>query len=160
MLLRLIGRFFTHTCPTRRNAARKIQRCFRNWQAWKRAAQRKDELRNKGTTAEDKLSWLWLLGFNCAGVVGGVAASGALYYYLISPAPPEGTGLGLDDIQNWTLFWLQLGYSALCACGLYAASPKRLSLLRMYSFTMLMFCAALLAAVSLRCHWYRHVAVL
>eukprot|EP01048_Picozoa_sp_COSAG05_P021405 COSAG05_NODE_3928_length_1770_cov_2.814482_1_plen_381_part_10 len=137
---------YDEVTAVQRDAARRIQRCYRNWQSWKKASKRKEEIQNKGKSAADKLTWLWLFVFNCAGVVAGVGASAALYWYLISDR--EG-GLGQNTEQNWTLFWLQLGYAFVCATGLYVASPGRLDGLRMYSYAMLLVCGALLATVGM-----------
>jgi hypothetical protein len=86
-----------------------------------------------------------MLAHNVGGFFLGIAASIALWYFLIS----EDTGLGAGTSQNWSLFALQLAYSALCLLGLVAASPKRLNLLRFYAFLILLFCAAQLSAVGM-----------
>ena len=126
------------------SAAQKIQRFYKRWKAWEKAAEKREKMLERRMTLVDDLGWLWLFAYNMGGCLLGIFASIALWYFLISDY-----GLKADTTQNWSLFWLQLCYSALCMLGLFATSPKRLDLLRFYSFLILLFCAAQLSAVGM-----------
>jgi hypothetical protein len=126
-------------------AAKLIQRAWKKYQKWNAALATKRAYESRGKTNKDRLSWLWLFLFNICGMVAAFGCAFCVWYYIIS----DDTGLGASTSANWLLVFIQLAVAMLCAFGLWAASPKRLELLRLYSFLVLLLCAAQLSALAM-----------
>jgi hypothetical protein len=124
-------------------AAKRIQRCYKRYRAWRRAGERRDALATRRMSNVDKMGRFWLLIFNMVGIMASTLTAVCLWYFIISP--DEGVSTG----TNWLLLWVQVLFGCLCAFGLYAASPKRLNALRLYSFLILLCCAAQLALTGM-----------